>query len=453
MSTFFCRTVCTITLTLSLGLSTLASAQTVSHFPTFESTLTNGLKVIIREDHRSPMVMTQIWYKVGSTDESGNTLGISHTLEHLMFKGTTKVPADEFTRLSRIYGGKINASTFTNYTTYYQLYPKAFFPLALELEADRMSNLKLRQEDFDTEIRVVMEERRQRIEDNPRALAYERFKWISYPTSHYRQPIIGHMKTLEQIQLEDLKQWYKKWYRPNNAILVVVGDVKAPQALQEIQKYFGDTPAQSLPNRNDVTEFSAIGYRHQEILTHVQIPNLYLAWNTVSLKTAKQPEDALALLILSALLDKGINSRLEQNLVRKNQILSSVSVSYDPYNRGDSLLSISAIPHQKYSLDDAQQAIINEIESIKHDGVNQKDIDRVVTQYIAQHTYSQDDLSNQAQMIGNLEVNGLSYRWIDELPQRLKKIESKDIQRVAQHYLTRDRLSSLFILPQSTAVK
>ena len=444
---------------LTLGLSfaaisfAVAATKPAAEFLTSESTLSNGLKVIIREDHRAPIVMTQIWYKVGSSDESGNTLGISHVLEHLMFKGTNKVPNDEFTRLSRLYGGKINASTFTNYTTYYQLYPKAYFPLALELEADRMHNLKLQQQDFETEIRVVMEERRQRIEDNPRALAFERFKWISYPTSHYRQPIIGHLKTLQTINLADLKTWYKQWYQPNNAILVIVGDVETQSALHQVQKYFGDINSARLNTRNDVTEFPAIGYRHQEIHTNVHIPNLYLAWNTVSLKTAAQPTDALALVILAALLDKGISSRLEQNLVRKNQILSSVSVSYDPYNRGDSLFSISALPHQQVSLHDAQQAILNEIESIKYQGVTQQELDRVVKQYIAQHIYNQDDLSNQAQMIGNLEVNGLSFRWIDELPKQLRKLDSKEIQRVAQQYLSRSRLSSLFILPESTAVK
>ena len=175
-------------------------------YPTTETTLDNGLKVIIREDHRSPMVMTQIWYAVGSSDEPDNLSGISHALEHMMFKGTTKVPNDEFTRLSRLYGGSVNAATFTNYTNYYQLYQKDYLALALELEADRMSNLVLRQQDFETEMKVVMEERRQRIDDNPRALAFERFKWIAYPTSHYRQPVIGYMKNLKALDLEHIKK-------------------------------------------------------------------------------------------------------------------------------------------------------------------------------------------------------------------------------------------------------
>ena len=434
---------------LSLTAS-ISYAEVIAMNNTYETTLSNGLKVIIREDHRSPMVMTQIWYKVGSSDESGNTLGISHVLEHMMFKGTAKVPNDEFTRLSRIYGGSINAATFTNYTNYYQLYPKTYLPLALELEADRMSNLLLRQQDFVPEIKVVMEERRQRTDDNPRALAFERFKWIAYPTSHYRQPIIGHMKNLQSIQLQDVQTWYKKWYRPNNAILVIVGDVDHQAALLQIQKYFGDIPKAPTPPRNDVLEFEQLGYRHMELSAAVQVPNLYMAWNVGSLATAKNPQDAFTLTIIKQLLDSGITSRLEQRLVRNNKILSSVSVSYDPYQRGDSLFSISALPAAGVALSEAQAAIQNEVDMLKQDLINASEIERVVTQFVANWIYSQDDLAEQARTIGNLEVNGFSHRLIDVLPQHLQAITSQDLQRVAQSYFNKDRLSTLYLLPQST---
>ena len=437
------------TLFLSLTAS-ISYAEVIAMNNTYETTLSNGLKVIIREDHRSPMVMTQIWYKVGSSDESGNTLGISHVLEHMMFKGTAKVPNDEFTRLSRIYGGSINAATFTNYTNYYQLYPKTYLPLALELEADRMSNLLLRQQDFEPEIKVVMEERRQRTDDNPRALAFERFKWIAYPTSHYRQPIIGHMKNLQSIQLQDVQTWYKKWYRPNNAILVIVGDVDHQAALLQVQKYFGDIPKAPTPPRNDVLEFEQLGYRHMELSAAVQVPNLYMAWNVGSLATAKNPQDAFALTIIKQLLDSGITSRLEQRLVRNNKILSSVSVSYDPYQRGDSLFSISALPAAGVALSEAQTAIQNEVDMLKQDLINASEIERVVTQFVANWIYIQDDLAEQARTIGNLEVNGFSHRLIDVLPQHLQAITTQDIQRVAQSYFNKDRLSTLYLLPQST---
>nr|WP_171058612.1 pitrilysin family protein [Acinetobacter schindleri] len=434
-----------------LQAQTIEKAKSELTRSTFETTLKNGLKVIIREDHRAPMVMTQIWYKVGSADESGNTLGISHVLEHMMFKGTSKVPNDEFTRISRIYGGSINAATFTNYTNYYQLYPKAYFPMALELEADRMSNLLLRQQDFEPEIKVVMEERRQRTEDNPRSRAFERFKWISYPTSHYRQPVIGHMKTLNNIQLNDVKQWYKTWYTPNNAILVIVGDVESEQALLQVQKYFADTPSRATPQRNDVLEFEYLGYRHMEINTDVQVPNLYMTWNVKSLASAINPQDAYALTIIRSLLDSGISSRLQDRLVRDRKLLTSVSVSYDPYNRGDSLFSISALPANGISFEDAQKAIQAEVDALKTEDIPKHELERITTRFVSNLIYNQDSIAGQAKMIGNLEVNDLSYRLMDELPKYYENVSMSDIQRVANSYFIRENLSTLYLAPETKA--
>ena len=424
---------------------TYAETRTELARTTFETTLKNGLKVIIREDHRSPMVMTQIWYAVGSSDESGNLLGISHILEHMMFKGTQKVPNDEFTRLSRMYGGSINASTFTNYTNYYQLYPKTYFPLALELEADRMRNLLLRQQDFEPEVKVVMEERRLRTDDNPRSLAFERFKWIAYPTSHYRQPLIGHMKNLQNIQLKDVKKWYQDWYTPNNAVLIIVGDVDAENALRQVQKYFGDIPSRTTPPRNDVLEFDRVGYRHMELNLAVKVPNLYMAWNVRSLATAKNPQDAYALTIIKNVLDSGISSRLQDRLVRDKKVLTALSVSYDPYNRGDSLFSVSALPADGISLQEAEKAIQDEINILKTELIQPKEVERVTAKFVANLIYSQDDIVGQSKMIGNLEINGLSYRLIDQLPQHFETVTPQDIQRVANIYFVRDNLSTLYL--------
>lgn len=437
--------------TTVIGSITHADSRSQLSRTTFETTLKNGLKVIIREDHRSPMVMTHIWYKVGSSDESGNLLGISHVLEHMMFKGTNKVPNDEFTRLSRLYGGSINAATFTNYTNYYQLYPKTYFPMALELEADRMSNLKLKQSDFEPEIKVVMEERRQRTDDNPRSWAFERFKWLAYPTSHYRQPVIGYMKNLQNIQLDDLKRWYKTWYAPNNAILVIVGDVNAEQALLQVQKYFGDIPSQKQPSRNDVLEFERPGYRHLELSNNVQIPNLYMAWNVHSLSSAKNPQDAYVLNIIRNLLDSGISSRLQERLIRDKKILTTLSVSYDPYNRGDSLFSISAMPASGVSLTDAQKAIQAEIDLLKNELIDATEMDRIRTKFIANMIYNQDDIAGQAKTIGNLEVNELSFRLMDELPRHYENVSPQDVQKVANTYFVRDNLTTMYLTPDQSS--
>lgn len=448
---FLTRLIC---LSFSLSSSAIwAAPESQLARTTFETKLSNGLKVIIREDHRSPIVMTQIWYAVGSSDESGNVLGISHVLEHMMFKGTKKVPEDEFTRLSRVYGGRTNAATYNNYTNYYQLYPKKYFPLALELEADRMNNLVLKQQDFDPEIKVVMEERRQRTDDNPRNLAYERFKWIAYPTSHHRQPVIGFMKNLHNIQLADLKTWYQTWYTPNNATLVIVGDVNAEQALKQVEKYFAAIPQKKLPDRNDVLEFDRIGYRHMDVQLPVQVPNLFMAWNVRSLTTAKNPQDAYALTIIQSLLDGGISARLQDRLIRDKKILTAISVSYDPYNRGDSLFMISALPSDGVSLTDAQVAIEKEMNLFKTELVNQAELDRVKNNFVSNLIYSQDDITGQANMIGNLEVNGLSFRLMDELPKHYDKVTPQDLQRIANIYFVRDNLSTLYLTPEKAQEK
>lgn len=431
-----------------LGLTLLLPSLSASANPvSIEKTLNNGLKVIIREDKRAPVALVQVWYKVGSTDESGHQLGVSHVLEHMMFKGTDKVPNNEFTRLSRVYGGTINAATFTNYTNYYQLYPKAYLALALELEADRMINLKLREDDFSTEIKVVREERRQRTDDNPRALAFERFKWLAYPTSPYRNPVIGHMRNLQALTLADVKDWYQKWYTPNNAVLVIVGDVDSKIAMRQVEQYFGKVPARSLAKRPPVTELFQVGYRHMQVKMPVQIPNLLMAWNVRSLGTDPTMKDALALSLIQSILDLGLSARFKTELIRDQKNFSSTSVSYDLYNRGDTIFYISALPERHISMPDAEKIIKQQIQKFKTELVSQEELSRVMNMMISQHLFSQDTVLGQAKLIGNLEVNGLNHRLIDQLPQLYEQITPQDIQRVARLYFTDDNLTSLYLTP------
>lgn len=412
---------------------------------TYEETLPNGLKVIIRQDHRAPVAMTQIWYKVGSTDETGDELGLSHALEHMMFKGTSKVPGEELSRISAKFGGATNAFTSYNYTGYYQLYPAQYVPLALELEADRMQNLQLRQQDFEPEIRVIMEERRQRTDDNPKALAYEKFRWMAYPTSPLRQPPIGHMKNLKGLKLDSLKHWYQKWYTPNNAILIIVGDVDPQKTMYDVRRYFGDIARRPTPVRSDVSEFQHMGERQMDVTVPVQIPALYLAWNVDSLQSADQPDKAYALALLQSVLDGGLSARFETRLIREQRILASVSCNYDLFNRGSSLFSISAIPEQGVTLEQARAAILAEVEKLKTDPITPAELDRVKTSYLAELVYSQDSIEGQAQLIGMLESANLSYRIIDQLPQKLNQLSVPYLQQIARQYLVRDNLSSMYV--------
>lgn len=430
-----------------------ATSNIKAQAKTHETILPNGLKVIIREDHRAPVAMTQIWYKVGSTDETGDELGLSHALEHMMFKGTSKVPGEELSRISNKFGGVTNAFTSNNYTGYYQLYPAQYVPLALELEADRMQNLQLRQQDFEPEMRVIMEERRQRTDDSPKALAYEKFRWLAYPTSPLRQPIIGHMKNLQALKLDSLKQWYQKWYTPNNAVLIIVGDVDPESTLNEVRRYFGDMPRRATPIRADVQEFQHVGERQMDISVPVQIPTLYMAWNVDSLKTADAPDQAYALALLQSVLDGGLSARFETRLIREQRLLASVSCDYDLFNRGGSLFTVNAVPEQGVSLEQARVAILAEIEKLKTEPITRDELERVKTSYLAELVYSQDSIEGQAQLIGALESSGLSYKLMDDIPAKMNKLSVPYLQQIAQQYLVPDNLSTMYLrVPSASPV-
>jgi len=430
-----------------------ANSDTSSTSKTYEEVLPNGLKVIIREDHRSPVVMTQLWYKVGSSDETADETGLSHALEHMMFKGTIKIPNDEYTRINTRFGGETNAFTTANYTGYYQLYPANRLGLALEMEADRMQNLQLKESDFTPEMQVIMEERRMRTDDNPQALAFERFKSMAYPTSPLRYPVIGYMKNIKKLKLDALKRWYQTWYTPNNAVLVIVGDVQPNEVMTEVKQYFGSIPKRPVPERPDVDEFLHTGERNMTIHAAVQVPTVFLAWNVPSLSTATNPNDAYALSLASEVLDGGLSAHLEKRLIREQRLLAAVSTNYDLFARGGSLFSISAVPEQGHTLEEARAAVLNEIEKLKTETITADEIARVKINQRASMTFNQDSISGQAQLIGSLEVSNLSYKLVDELPEKLNALSVQTVQDAAKRYLTMDSLSTLYLRPLEQATE
>lgn len=276
-----------------------------------EYQLENGLKVVIKEDHRAPVAMTQIWYRVGSADEPLDKGGISHLLEHMMFKGTTNVSSDDYERLIAKFGGVNNAFTSYDYTGYYELFPANRMPLALELEADRMKNLIFDDKEFAKEHQVVMEERRQRTDDNPLAKAYESFRLLALPDSPKGESVIGPMSELESIKLSDLKDWYKTWYAPNNATLVIVGDVQPQEVLTQVKRYFGDLEKSNLPKRTFVTQKGFRGYQKVDSEQAVQVPVLLMGYNVPSLATtdSNNEKQAYALSLAQDVLDGGLSAR------------------------------------------------------------------------------------------------------------------------------------------------
>jgi len=430
----------------------LWSPLSVMAATTHEFRLDNGLKVVVREDQRSPVVVAQVWYKIGSSYEQFGSTGLSHALEHMMFKGTAKVPTGEFSRLVSHLGGEDNAFTASDYTAYYQLYSNTRLPLALELEADRMVNLTLDETEFKQEIKVVMEERRQRTDDNPQGLAFERFQSLALLTTPSRNPTIGWMSDLNNMKIDDLRRWYQTWYAPNNATLVVVGDVKVDEVKQLANQYFAQIPAQTLPNIAVPKEVPLIGERQLSLELPAKVANLYLGFNVPSLTSAQNPKDVYALRMLLGVLDEGLSARLESRLVREKRILSAVNSGYSPFKRGDTLLTITAIPAEGYSLDDAKAAILAEINALKTEAISDDELKKVYAGILADDVFSQDSISSQANQIGMMESVGLSWRTLDEFSANLKTITTEDIRQAAQQWLVPANMTTLQLKPTALVV-
>jgi len=447
----------TTAVTDSEGKNNSDSTLTMDLSGRHEYQLDNGLKVVIKEDHRAPVVMTQLWYKVGSSDEPVNKGGISHLLEHLMFKGTDKVSSTDFERLISKYGGVNNAFTSYDYTGYYELFPANRLSLALELEADRMTNLKFDANTFAKEHQVVMEERRQRTDDNPLAKAYEEFRLLALPDSPKGESVIGPMAELESITLPELKAWYEQWYAPNNATLVIVGDVKPAAALAQVKRYFGDLKEKPLPTRPEVRQTGFRGYQETTTKQAVKVPTLLMGYNVPSLWSAKQNQskqasvaskDTFALSLAQDVLDGGLSARLESRLVREQGLLASVGTSYSLLDRGDGLFLVQATPRDGVTLAQAQAAILAEIDKLKVDPIDKDEIARAKTNTMTGLIYAQDSMEGQAQMIGSLQSIGLDDTLLAQLPAELERISIADIQNAAKTYLVKDNLSVMYVEPK-----
>ncbi|MDN5566453.1 MAG: insulinase family protein [Psychrobacter sp.] len=429
--------------------SDASSALAIDLSGRHEYKLDNGLKIIVKEDHRAPVVMTQIWYNVGSTDEPSDKGGISHLLEHMMFKGTSTVSSDDYERLIAKFGGTNNAFTSYDYTGYYELFPANRLPLALELEADRMTKLLFDEGEFAKERQVVMEERRQRTDDNPLAKAYESFRLLALPDSPKGESVIGPMSELESITLPELKDWYRTWYAPNNATLVIVGDVEPSEVLAQVKRYFGQLTPSELPVRPAVTQQGFRGYKKVESEQAVQVPVLLMGYNVPSLLTIGDADEkqAYALSLAQDVLDGGLSARLESRLIREQGLLATVGTSYDLLDRGDGLFLIQATPRAGVSLEQAQQAIINEIDKLAVDPIAADEINRAKTNTVTGLVYAQDSMAGQARMIGSMQSIGLDDRLLASLPAKLDRVSVADIQAASKKYLVNDNLTVMQVIP------
>lgn len=430
-------------------LSVLLFLPLMANAETKEFKLDNGLKVIVQEDHRSPVVVSQVWYRAGSLDEVNGKTGVAHVLEHMMFKGTKKVKAGQFSRLVAAAGGKENAFTSQDYTTYFQQLEKSQLPLSIKLEADRMVNLNLTDEEFAKEIKVVMEERRWRTEDKPQSKVAEQFKSTIYHVHPYGRPIVGWMNDLENMKGEDAREWYKKWYAPNNATLVVVGDVKAQEVLKLAKQYFGPIKARALPHRKPQVEPAQIGERRIVVKAQAKLPYLLMGFHVPPLNDPEQDVEPYALEILAGVLNGNASARLNQNLVRNSQIAVDVDAGYDMVQRGrESNFVLDGTPSEGKTAAELEIAILQEIEKIKMSGITEEELLRVKAQVIAADVYQRDSMFYQAMQIGQLETTGFSWKVLQSYPAKLQAVSAEQVQAVAKKYFIKDNMTVATLDPQ-----
>ena len=428
-------------------LTPLAHAE--SRQPTHSYTLDNGLKVIIREDHRAPVVVSQVWYKVGGVDEPPGQTGLSHALEHMMFKGSEHLEPGQASHLLSSLGASENAMTSRDYTAYYQMLSRDQLPVALELEAERMHLLTLPEDEFIKEIEVIKEERRMRVDDNPNGLAYERFLAQAYTANPYGQPVIGWMHDIERMGIDDLRAWYQQHYVPSNAVLVIVGDVYPETVKPLVERYFGAVPAGNAPQVRKPLELPAPGERSMTLHLDLQLPTLLMGFNVPSLNTVSEPWEVHALRLLGAVLDGGYSARLPSRLERGDAVATSVGTSYDAFTRGDSLFIFSGIPNEARNIDlpQLEEAIWKEIDELKQNPPSADELARVQAQVVAGLVYAQDSIMAQANRIGELEVVGLPWELVDADTAALQAITPEQISEVARKYLTRERYTRSYNLP------
>ena len=425
----------------------ILSCQTFSQVQEF--TLNNGLKVLVKEDHRAPIAVSMIWYNVGSADEPGGLTGISHAIEHMMFKGTTQYPLGVFSKTIAALGGNENAITNNDYTAYFEKIAAKNLSLSMKLEADRMQNLILDANEFAKEIKVIQEERRMRTEDNPQALALERFLAAAHLTTPYHQPVIGWMNDLQHLTIDDVKLWYHRFYAPNHATLVVVGDVKPKEVFYLAEKFFGPLTKRESYTHKPQVEPPPLGKKSIEVHGRVQVPLFIRGYTVPSVKsaTSTQTMDPYALELIATLLGGGDSARLQRHLIRQTSCASHIGVQYNLYTRYESEFIIYAMPSQTCSLKALDQAIQAEIQTLKTELVSADELDRVKTQLIAQKTFERDSIFSQAMEIGMVETIGLSSNIISAYETRLKQISRQDIQETIKQYFNSGRQTDAQLIP------
>ena len=431
---------------------TAASAQTTQKVEQF--TLSNGMTVIVKPDRRAPTAAHMLWVRVGSIDEVDGTSGVAHALEHMLFKGTATTQPGEFSRRVAALGGRDNAFTSRDATGYHQQIPSNKLEDVMRLESDRFANNQWADDEFKREIEVVKEERRSRTEESPRALMFEAATALTFTASPYRRPIIGWMSDLDAMTPQDARDFYKRWYVPGNAAVVITGDVDVLEVKRLAEKYYGAIAARPVPARKPRDEPIQLGARRMDFKGVASQAYVSLSFKVPKLEAAdfaddKAGRDPLALTVLAAVLDGYSGARLARALEQGD---NRVADSADAYNgllgRGPQLFVLAGVPAPGKTADQVATSLRQQVALIAQSGVSEAELNRVKVQWVASETYKLDGVFNQARELGSNWINGLPLDADTRLIAKLRSITSAEVQAVAARYFGDDQMTVATLVPQ-----
>jgi len=413
-----------------------------------EFTLDNGMQILVRPDHRAPVVVTQVWYRVGSSYEGRGETGLSHLFEHMMFKGTEQVPEGRFSEIISGEGGRENAFTGRDFSAYFEILAADRLPIALELEADRMANLQINDEALSTERQVVLEERRLRTDDRAEGRFAERYAAIAHPGTGYAHPIIGWADDIRGFAVSDLQSWYQQWYTPSNATLVVAGDVD-PETVYDLAKtWFGDLPSRPTPAVHDPENLDPPGerrliYRDEQ----TRVAQLRMGYSVPSFATTEAALDPYALLMLASVLDGGEGARLAEEMVRGSEVAAAAGAGYNPMTRLDSEFSLFGVPSDG-DVEAVEAELRAQIKRLQTERISDEELERARSQLLADHLFELDSVFYQAMQLGMLETTGAGWETLDAFAQNIRALSAEDLQAAAKRYLRPEQLSVGVMLPE-----
>ncbi len=436
----------------SLSAQTQAQAQPNSYLaPKVEQfTLANGMTLIVKPDRRAPTAVHMVWVRVGAMDEVDGTSGVAHVLEHMMFKGTPTLKPGEFSRTVAALGGRENAFTSRDYTGYYQQIPSNRLEDVMKIEADRFAHNQWSDEEFRKELEVVKEERRLRTEDSPRALMNEALNATIFIASPYRRPVVGWMSDLDAMTPTDAREFFRAWYLPANAVVVIAGDVEVAQVRRLAEKYYGNIPARALPARKPRAEPLQTGLRRIDFKAPAEQSYVALAFKVPGLPSLDDPQaDALALTVLSAVLDGYSGARLDRALTQGDDRVADSVGSYNGlWGRGPQVFMLDGVPAQGKTPEQVEAALRDQVARVAKDGVSEAELNRVKTQWVASEVYKLDSVFNQARELGSNWVQGLPLDAGERLIARLREVTPEQVKAVAQKYFGDDQLTVAILRPQ-----